>query len=121
MKLFRKLGIFLYWYRILRSRKIYLREKRHEYFLKKLSAAGAVNGKKIMIGVMNFTGTKLQAEIAFIRYLVKKGYAVDVFVCNGECACCGPCLSYFRQEIYCGACIAKYKRLKKYLKEKLIL
>lgn len=114
----RQFGPLLYWYRIFRDRKSFNREKQHEYFLKKLTAAGTANGKRIMIGVMNFTGTKLQAEMAFIRYLVQKGYSVDVFTCNGECACCSPCAGHARQEVYCGACIFKSHKLEKILKNK---
>lgn len=76
------------------------------------------NGKHIMIGIMAFSGSKLIAEKAFIRYFYKKGYTVDVFTCRGECACCIPKVSPFRKLLQCGACRQKSDQLERQLKNK---
>lgn len=76
------------------------------------------NGKRILIGVMFFTDTKMVGELAFLRYFYKKGYTVDIFACHGECEGCTPQTSPGMQAAYCTACKLKEKQLKKQLQGK---
>lgn len=112
MSLKKMIGLPLHLYREYRSRQESQLQKR---FLRTLTCDGPKNGKHILIGIMCFSGTKLPAENAFIRYFYKKGYTVDVFTCHGECACCVPQAFAFEKWLYCGACLQKLSQMEKRL------
>lgn len=108
--MFRLAGYLLYLYRQFRNK---LENQLHKKAISSLTRAVPENDRHVLIGIMNFAGTKLTAEIAFARYFYKKGYTVDLFTCEGECACCVPKLSSVLETSFCGACALKSRQLKR--------
>ena len=105
-------GYPLFLYREFRDRQ---ESRLFKKYSKELQAPVSLKGKHILVGIMNFTGTKLSGELAFLRYFYRKGYTVDVFVCSGECAGCTPRVSPGVQSAYCTACTLKCRQLQKRL------
>ena len=103
-------GYPLFWYRQFRDR---IENKMQQQIVGALKQDEAENNRHVLIGIMNFAGTKLTAEMAFARYFYKKGYTVDIFTCNGECACCVPKLDPKLRSAYCQACTLKSRDLEK--------
>ena len=108
-------GYLIALYRKLRHYRENVQIKKH---LSSLHCDVPPKNKRILIGIMNYVGTKLSAEIAYIRYFYKKGYTVDVFTCNGECACCVPRCSPKLRSTYCQACICRQNEIRNLLKGK---